>query len=84
LRGKKSFGKFIDVTGTTNEYYFKGVLLHLIADVVICAAEFRIDDHPWKRPVFYENVYIGRTVPPNNTNYRVIRFSASLLTIKKA
>ena len=55
----------IDVAGRTDDSYFSGVLLHLTANALDCQTEFLIDDRPWKRNLFYESFYIGKTVPAN-------------------
>ena len=58
----------VDVAGTTDEFNFCGVLLHLTANASDRQTECRIDDRPWRKNIFYESFYIGKTVPPNHMN----------------
>ena len=54
----------VDVAGATSESHFCGVLLHLTAEAIDRQTKFHVGDRPWKKTIFYESIYIGKTVPP--------------------
>lgn len=56
-------GIFVDVAGSSNNSFLRGVTVHLTAKASTKVSTFRVDDCKFNKKRFYDIIHVGRLIP---------------------